>query len=119
MRTSNGLSIKGRQCGSGGKGLAVVCFKRRSDVIAFASVPNFEAAEFTSCRAGVDPFTPNVVEKPFPYVSQEGIDFLPLPLDNQLNTSIGKVLHIARNVEPARERVRRVAKPDTLHMARK
>lgn len=82
-------------------------------------MPNLKAAKLASCRAGIDPFVPNVVEKPLPHIPQEGIDFLPLPLGDQFHSSVDKILHVARHGEPAGDRMRRVPKPDALHMARK
>lgn len=82
------------------------------------SMPNLKTTKLAGGRPHIGTFIPNVVEKPFPHIPQEGIDFMSLPLDDQLNPSIGKVLHIADNVEPTGDRVRRVSKPDALNMTR-
>jgi hypothetical protein len=64
-------------------------------------MPNLKSTKLAGRRARIDPFIPNVVEKPLPHISQKRIDFLPLPLGDQFDSSVGKVLHVSRHIEPA------------------
>jgi hypothetical protein len=58
-------------------------------------MPDIEAAEFTSSGAGVASLVANEIEKVVSNFAEEGVGFMWLAFDDELNAAVGHVADVA------------------------